>query len=209
MKNRKLKRSVIYGLYALSFIAFFGAIYLIESNVSVKEYQNKKDIYVTKTIFDDTVSVVASEKKLVRPYNNTELSILKNYYSKDATEDEQRGSIIYYENTYMQSSGISYGGKDDFDVVAVYDGTVLSVSEDKLLGATIKIKHSDDVISIYQSLKDVIVKENDKIQQGQILGTSGTSTLESDLGQHVYFELLVKEKPVNPENSFGKTLSEL
>ena len=209
MKNRRLKKPVIYGLYVLSFIAFFGAIYLIESNISVKEYKDKKDTYVTKTVLDNVVSVVATEQKLTRPYTSSEISILKNYYSKDASEDEQKGSIIYYENTYMQSSGISYGAKEDFDVIAVYDGTVVSVSEDELLGTTVKIKHSDDVISIYQSLKDVTVKAEDKILQGQILGTSGTSKLESDLGNHVYFELLVKNNAINPENAFGKTLSEI
>ena len=57
----------------------------------------------------------------------------------------------------MQSTGVSYGGVDDFDVVAVLDGTVTSVREDELLGTIVEIKHNNNLTSVYQSLKDVSV----------------------------------------------------
>lgn len=209
MKERRLKKSVVYGIYALSLCAFFGLIYIIEGNNNKTLKPKEEHKYVTKTIFDDTVSVVADEAKIIKPYTDTELKVLQNYYNYEASTDEQEKSIIKYENTYMQSSGISYGGKEDFDVVSVLDGKVIKVKDDKVLGKTVEIKHSDDVISVYQSLSDITVKENDTVTQGQIIAKGGVSNLQKDLKNHVYFEMLVKGNAVNPEKCYGKTLSEL
>lgn len=211
MKVRRLKKSVVYGLYAVSLFAFFGTIYLIESSISKKDFKNKKPeyTYVSKSIFDDTLSVVASEAKIIKPYTDNSLKILKKYYNYQDAESEQQKSIIYYENTYMQSSGISYGGKDDFDVVSVLDGTVISVKNDNIVGTTIEIKHSDDVISVYQSLDNVTVKENDTVKKGQVIGKGGISNINKDLGKHVHFEILIKGNAINPENCYNKSLSEL
>lgn len=211
MKTRRLKKSVVYGIYAVGLFAFFGTIYLIESNISNKNLKNSNtdNTYVSKSLLDDTVSVVAEEAKISKPYTDTELKVLQNYYNYKDAEEEQQRSIIYYENTYMQSSGISYGGKDDFDVVSILDGTVISVKTDNTVGTTVEIKHSDDVVSVYQSLAEITVKENDTVTQGQIIGKGGNSNLQKDLGTHVYFEIIVKGNAVNPESCYGKSLSEL
>lgn len=210
MKTRRLKKSVVYGIYAVCLFAFFGVIYIIETNISNSLKNTKEDYtYVSKSIFDNTINVVAEETKIIKPYTDTELKVLQDYYDYKADQTEQKKSIIYYENTYMQSSGITYGGKDSFDVVSVLDGTVLSVKQDNILGTVVEIKHSDDVISVYQSLSDVVVKENDTVTQGQIIANGGKSNLQKDIGTHVYFEMLVKGNAVNPNDCYGKSLSEL
>lgn len=211
MKTRRLKKSVVYGLYAVSLFAFFGVIYLIESNIGNRNLKNNNIdyTYVSKTIFDDTVNVVANEAKIIKPYTDPDLKVLQKYYNYKDAESEQQKSIIYYQNTYMQSTGISYGGKDDFDVVSILDGTVISVKTDNIVGTTVEIKHSDDVISVYQSLDNVIVKENEVVTRGQVIGKGGTSNINKDLGNHVYFEIVVKGNTINPEDCYNKSLSEL
>ena len=102
----------------------------------------------------------------------------------------------------MQSSGVSYGKENVFDVVSIKDGTVIDVTEDELLGKTIQIKHSDDSISIYQSLSEVAVSKDEVVTRGQTIGKSGTSNVEKDLGNHVHFELIVAGNTVNPETYF-------
>ena len=42
-----------------------------------------------------------------------------------------------------------------------------------------------------------------------MIGKSSTSNLDKDLGSHLYFELIVNGKTVDPENYFDKSLSEL
>lgn len=209
MKQVRLKKSVLYGIYGIGVCAFFGTVFLIEGASSKKEMSKKEESYVTKTIFDNTINVVGEEAKMVKPFTDPDIKIVKNYYNYKADDKTQQDSIIYYENTYMQSSGISYGGKEGFDIVAVFDGTVTSVKKDDILGTVIEIKHSDNVTSVYQSLSDTTVKENEAVTQGQIIGKSGESNLQKDLKDHLYFELLVDGNLKNPEECFNKTLSEL
>ncbi len=209
MKKNVLKKPILYSIYGILAVSFFGTVFLIEGLNNKKDMAKKDDNYVTKSIFDDTVSVVAEENKMVKPYTDPEVKIVQNFYNYKDEAEKQQESIIYYQNTYMQSSGVSYGGKTGFDVVAVFDGTVTSVKKDETLGTVIEIKHSDNVTSVYQSLSDTTVKENETVIQGQIIGKSGESNLQKDLKDHLYFELLINGNAVNPEEYYNKALSEL
>ena len=189
MTERRLKKSVIYGVYSLGIIALIGTIYLIESSIakgSLKD--NDNTTYVSKTIFDDSIPVIADDVKIARPYSDAEIKVIKSYYDYQADEESQKNSIIFHEDTYMQSSGIAYGGKENFEVKSVLDGTVVDVKEDKLLGKIVEIKHSNDVISVYQSLSEVAVEKDAVIKQGDVIGKSGTSNISTELGNHLYFE---------------------
>ena len=209
MANRRLKKSVIYGIYSLAFIAMIGLIYLVESNIPKKQFNNNEYSYVSKTIFDDVIPVVKTEEKITRPYTADDVKIIKTYYDYKGEETSQQNSIIYYENTYMQSSGVSYGKEDKFDVVSILPGTVEEIKEDELLGKVVKIKHNDNVISLYQCLSETTINEGDTVIEGQVIGQSGTCNLEKDIKNHVYFELLINNETVNPENYYGKTLKEI
>ena len=169
MTSRKLKRPVVYGIYIGAVVLVLGAIYLIEGSLSkgtFKEDDNERPVYVSDTIFSEDIPVVGSDSKILRPYTDTEVTIVKNYYDYQGNAESQIESILYHENTYLQNSGISYGGKDNFDVVAILDGKVVSVKEDSLLGKIVELEHSNGMISVYQSLSEVIVAEGDSITGG-------------------------------------------
>ena len=88
----------------------------------------------------------------------------------------QQNAIINYDTTYIQNNGTSYGGIDDtFDVVSVLPGKVASVKEDKLMGKIVTIEHESNVITTYQSLSEVTVKEGDTVAQGTVIGKAGES----------------------------------
>lgn len=210
MTKRKLKKQVVYSIYAVALVSLFGALYFIEKSTSPYNLNAADDIrYVSKTIFDKDIPVASTEKTIVRPYVDNEIKVVKAFYDYQADAKEQEKSLILSENTYIQSSGASYGGKENFEVVAILDGTVTDVKEDNLLGKIIEISHGNEVISVYQSLSDVKVKKDDKITQGQVIGTSGTANIDKDLGNHLYFELIVKGSNVNPEEYYDKKINEL
>ncbi len=210
MTKRRIKRPVIYGIYAFVFALMIGAVYLVESKMNQTSFnQDQNYDYVSDTITEEDIPVVDTKEVVIRPYTDTEITIKKDYYDYKADATKQENSIIYYENTYMQNSGISYGGKDSFDVVAILDGTVSDVKDDELLGKIVEIKHNNDVISVYQSLGEVSVKKGDAVSQGQNIGKSGTSNISKDLGSHLHFELIVKGQTVNPEEYYDKNISEL
>lgn len=211
MKTRKLKKSVIPALYALAIVAVLGSVYLIENAMNNHDFK-EEDHYgkVNKTILDDTEPVVNEQKeiKIIRPYKDSEIKIVKNYYDYKGTEESQQNSLIYHDNTYIQNSGVAYGGKENFEVIAVLDGTVVDVKEDKLLGKIVQIKHANDIISVYQSLGTVNVKKDDTVKQGDVIGTSGTSNISKDLNNHMSFELIKSGQIVNPEEYYDKIPSE-
>lgn len=209
MKNRKLKKPVIYSLYALGFVMVFGALFLLEGLIPNNGFNGTDDNYVNKTVFEFDVPVVSTAEVIIRPYSGEDIKVVKDYYDYKAEAESQVRSLIYYENTYLQNSGVSYGREESFDVVAVFDGTVTAVKDDKSLGKIVEVTHSNDMISIYQSLGEVLVSENQEIKQGTIIGKSGTCNLESELNNHLHFELVLKGLVVNPENYYDKKVSEL
>ncbi len=212
MKSRRLKKDVIYVLYGLAAIAFIGVIYAIQSvtssNASFQDDEGYQ--YVSQTIFDHVTTVNAEDtSKILKPYNDSNVKLLKGYYDYKGESASQEDAIIYYENTYMQSSGVSYGTKEPFQVLSILDGEVTAVNDDDILGKTVQIKHDNDIVSVYQSLSEVTVKVGDKIKQGDVLGKSGKSNLDKDLGNHLYFELIIKDVNVNPEQYFDKSINEI
>lgn len=212
MTNRRLKKPVLYGIYVSTVFLILGAIFLIEgalSKASFKESNDERPTYVSDTIFSEDIPVVGEETKIIRPYTDTEIKVVKNYYDYQGSSETQVDSILYHENTYLQNSGVSYGGKENFDVVAILDGTVIDIKEDALLGNIVQIEHSNEMISIYSSLSEVNVKKGDTIKQGIVLGKSGTNNIAKDLGSHLDLELIIKGQTVNPESYYDKSVSEI
>lgn len=207
----KLKPFVIPMLYSIAFLAFLISIFFLRKslNTPVFEETDKDFIYVTKTIFDDVVPVVGTEKNIIRPYTDSEVKAVKYFYDKEDEISKQQESIIYYENTYMQNSGVDYSGKDNFDVVAVTDGTVINVNEDNLLGKIVEIRHTNELISVYQSLSTVTVKQGDTVTQGQSIGKSGTCNVAVSLKDHLHLEILFNGKVLDPETIYDKTIKDL
>lgn len=211
MKKRVLRKWVVYGVYALTFLSVFSSIYFIEKTLAPENtFNNDKDyIYVSKTIFDNEIPVVSSGIQIIRPYKATDIDVAKNYYDYKADADEQKKSLLYYEDTYLQNSGVEYKGSDNFDVVSILNGTVISIKNDNILGNVVQIRHDNDMISVYQSLSDVNVTENQEVKQGDIIGKSGTNNISKDLGDHLHFELIIDGQNVNPEEYYNKSLSEI
>lgn len=208
MTKRRLKKPVAYALYGLVFVSVFGAIFSIET-ATTPSLKKPEIEYVSKTIIEENKPVVAINNVIKRPYNNENVKIIKDYYDYRDESVEQENSIIYYEDTYLQSSGVAYGSGESFDVVSILDGTVSSISENELLGNIIEIDHGNGIIGYYQSLSEITVKKGDAVIQGQTLGKSGFSNIAKELNDHLNFELSIKGKLVNPEDYYDRNISDL
>lgn len=211
MKQRKLKKEVIYAVYVVVFLLLVGLIYYIETAISNVLFQPDNDDYdyVSDTIIEDDVPVVNVGQAIIRPYVDSAVKLLKGYYDYQKDSAEQERALVFHVDTYYQNSGVDYGGKENFDVVAILDGSVIDVKEDELLGKNVEIKHNNELISVYQSLSEVKVKKGDVIKQGAIIGKSGMSNFNKDLGDHLHFELIYKGQAVNPEEYYEKELGDL
>lgn len=220
MRKRKLKKVFVPVMYVMSIAMLLGSVYFIEELISkqilmrneVDEVEEVLDDYYYEEELDDdnvNIPVISTEVLIARPYNNANVKIVKGFYDYKADEASQEESIIYYGNTYMQNSGVDYGMGSEFEVVSILDGTVMEVIDDEIMGKTVKIKHSNEMISVYQSLGSVDVKVDDKLSQGMIIGKSGEANVSSDLGNHLHFELYYNGTVVNPEEYYEKAINEL
>lgn len=214
-KKLKLKPYVMPSIYVVLITVFvISAMTTFEDNPSEVE-----DVrYVSNAILSNDTPVVSLKPNgnndssvviVIRPYNDASVRIGKNFYNYKADEEKQQNSIVNYENTYIQNSGIDYVKSDSFDVISILDGTVISVNNNELLGNTIEIQHDKNFISVYQSLSTVTVKEGDSVMQGQVLGKTGSCKINNELGKHLHFELFKEGQVVNPEEYYNKNIKDL
>jgi len=198
MRKIRLKKQVVSVCIGLFFIIPIIALIII----STKELKESKDYpnYIDESIVSDTIPVINSTKKIINPYNDQSVKIIKGYYDYKGEENKQINSILVHENTYIQNTGIDYGLENSFDVIAVLEGTVTNIKEDEVTGKMIEVKNDDDYTVIYQSLSEINVKKGDIINQGQVLGKSGENEIDKEMGNHLHFEVYKNGQSINPEN---------
>lgn len=145
--------------------------------------------------------------KVIKPYTEKTVTISKYFYDKEAEETRQQQSLIKYENIYMPNTGILYSSDKEFDVIATLDGKVTRVKEDEILGNIIEIEHSNNIVTIYQSVKNVNVKVGDTVKQGDLLAKSGSNKLENEKDNCLHFEVYLDGNLINPDTFYNLDLS--
>ena len=213
MYNRRVRKVLVPTIYGICVFAFVVSMYFAGVIANKYLFSKSDDLqYVDGEIteeLDRDIPVVSTPSIIGKPFLSNDVKLVKSFYDYKADNQSQENAIILFESTYMQNSGVDYSNSEVFDVISILDGSVISVKEDNILGTTIEIRHSNDLISVYQSLSDVVIKEGDEIIQGQIIAKSGTSNINKELGNHLHFELYYKGSIVNPEEYYNKDINEL
>lgn len=198
MKRLKLKA------YVIPSVLLVVAILLLLNSVT-KTPIEENYTYVSNTILEESIPVMNEKIMIINPYLDQGVTIGKEYYDYKGESSHQEKSIVYYDGTYMQNSGVDFVSNNVFEVVSILPGTVTDVKEDELLGKIVEVKH-DKYVALYQSLSDVSVKKGDSIFQGQPIGKSGTNELDKVIGNHLHFELSYDGNIVNPLDHLNKEL---
>ena len=211
MKKFKLKKKVKNVIIVLSFALITITSYIVFS-IKTKPVLKQDDnayTYVNDYIFDNYYPVVKEDETIGMPYTDSNVKIHKSFYEKEGTKEEQEQAIIYHEGTYMQNSGVSFTSESTFDVTSILSGTVTDVTDDPLLGKSIEIRSSTEIITMSQSLSDVLVKKGDLIEKGQVIGKSGTCKLYEDINNVLHVEVYKNGAIINPTKYFNKELKTL
>jgi len=163
---------------------------------------------------DQAIEVARAMENVKLPLtakDSSNVVIQKKFYEDNAKAEEQEAALVVYQNQYHPNTGIDITVKDGeaFDVIASLSGMVTRVEEDALLGNVIEIRHSDDIVVQYSSIKGMKVEVGDEIEQGQAIATAGQSLFNEEAGTHVHFEIRKDGVPVNPEKFLNKPVSEL
>jgi hypothetical protein len=97
-------------------------------------------------------------------------------------------------------SGIDIGAERGTPVLAPAAGTVAFAGTHAEYGLTVMLDHGEDLRTIYGHLSEVSVALGQVIARGAELGRTGNSGRSS--GPHLHYEILVKNRPVNPRAYF-------
>ena len=198
-RKRKLKPFVMPMVYALAFTALVLSLSVVDT-IQNKKVSKADDnyTYVNNSIISSNVPVVKEEKIMVKPYTSEKVEISKKFYDTNASDEEKQNALIYYNDTYMQNSGVLYKSKEAFDVVTILDGTVVDVKKDEVLGNIVEIKHSNNLITTYEGLSTVNVKKDQLLKQGDVIGKSGKLNLGEEIENGLLFEVISDGKYINP-----------
>ena len=179
----------------------------------VKNFLNERKDYdytLDKVFIKDTIPVSKNESNMiVKPYTNDKVKVYSYFYDFEGDSKKQLDSLIYYENTYMQNNGVDYSNDEDFDVVSILDGEVISIEDNAIYGKVVTIKHNDNLKSVYSNVKNVLVNVGYKISQGEIFASSDTYKVDTKVKSLLHFEVYYKDNALDPENLYTMSVSDL
>lgn len=102
-------------------------------------------------------------------------------------------------DTWQSHKGVDLVAEEGAEVSAMLGGTVVEVSESYGMGNVVKIDHGNNVVATYASLADVNVVQGQVVNQGDKIGTVGTTaSYEFADGAHLHLEICVDGKAVDP-----------
>ena len=99
-------------------------------------------------------------------------------------------------NAYIFNSGIDISAPLGEAVRAASFGRVIYIGNIKGYGDIVILDHGGNVTTLYAHLSKVLIKINDQISKGQIIGQVGTSG--GAKSPQLHFEVRVEGKPVDP-----------
>ena len=205
---RRLKKYVIPTTLGLT-----GTTLLISASLMLltKKPVDTNYRYTVSEIKEQVYPVIneVEDKKPMKPFLEESVSKEKDYYRKDDDVNTQNNSLMYYENTYMPSTGILYSSNEGFDVVASVDGKVNKVGEDNILGNYVVIEHANGYKTTYYSLSEIAVKEGDGLIKGDVIGISGSNKLEGSSNKYnILFETYHDGYLMDPEDFYNISFNE-
>lgn len=210
MKTKRLKKFVLPTVYVMVIgVLFISISYLGNVLQSKIEYGNMAVSALKSNVTPVGKNDDIVESKIERPYVSSDVSISKSFYDMKDEETTQQNSLVYYENTYLQNSGVLYSANNPFDVISAYDGTVTNVSKDEILGNFVEITHNSNLKTIYYSLSDVQVKKDDTVISGDVIGKSGDNSLNGEKENCLLFEVYHNGTAIDPEDFYNMNIEDL
>jgi murein DD-endopeptidase MepM/ murein hydrolase activator NlpD len=168
---------------------FIEGHYIGEGNIVAAEFTNQGETF-TAIMSDDgryfTPEGRAMRKSFLRsPVDFTRIS--SNFTKRRYHPVQKR---------WKAHRGIDYAAKRGTPVKASGDGKVIKSTYDKYNGHHVFIQHGEKYTTKYLHFTKRMVRKGQKVRQGQIIGTVGSTGLAS--GPHLHYEFLVDGVHRNP-----------
>ena len=151
-KKRKLKRFVMRSIYvALVAILVISTFATFANLKSVNE--EEKINYVSNGIWTNDTPVASVEKVIVKPYTAKDVAIGRYFYDYRDEGTQQQNAIIFYENSYIQNSGVDYILDNRIFSTSFYQGIITyckAFLEDEGYYVTLFTEEPDELDRLYK-----------------------------------------------------------
>lgn len=124
-------------------------------------------------------------------------------YTSVSMEYTDGKDLLFVFNSTMAEwsahKGVDLVAADGTAVNAMYDGTVIDVTETFGMGQIVTIDHGDNVVAKYASLADVQVIKGQTVKKGDMLGSASTTASNEFMdGAHLHLEVSLNGTTVDP-----------
>lgn len=143
---------------------------------------------------DEDESGKPTDNKIVFSLPVANSTVIKGYTSSTVVFNKTLG-------VYTGHMGIDFAAEAGSVVVAVYDGTIESITTSYLQGTTITINHGNGLKTIYNSVEAAEdLAEGQNVKKGDAIATvSDNNRQEYKDGAHLHFEVIENGKKIDPE----------
>lgn len=169
---------------------------------NIEEVEKKE-----KEIEEEKQEVVKEEIKKEEVTTNIQPEVIKDPEFTMPVEGEiargfAKDSLIYSETLeeWIVHLGVDIKADRTTVVKAAEKGTVTAIKNDPRYGLTVVIEHVNGYKTVYSNLLTTeFVKEGEKVEKGQSIGTVGNSAAFEIVDEpHLHFEILKDENQVDP-----------
>lgn len=102
-------------------------------------------------------------------------------------------------------AGIDIAAKSGTNIYSAFDGIVFEADYDEWNGNYLKIKHDNNIMTVYCHCENLNVKKGQKIRAGEVIATVGSTG--SSTGPHLHFELRIDNISYNPEKALKEAVN--
>ncbi len=99
--------------------------------------------------------------------------------------------------------GLDIAANKGEPIYAVAGGRIIEVGSNSIYGNYVVVEHEGELTSKYAHCTDVVVRENERVKQGEKIATVGSTGLST--GSHLHLELKFEGIFVDPEHYFEVT----
>lgn len=221
--------AAFYIIIAFCLIAIGGAAWFAAASINKRDMPKTESGEVpNSSYYSSPESSIISDPPAVTPSEEVGKAVSDEPYSSEQTATESKEdnsySVIFsmpvggevikdYSEKQLQYSatygdmrihtGIDIACEDGTSVSAAGDGRVTAVEESSFLGNTVTIDHGNGITTKYAALKNIKVKEGDKVTAGDIIGTVTTVPGECADQSHLHFEVFKNGHSAPPLSTLG------
>lgn len=162
----------------------------------------KSDVYL-QSLSLDTIQVLAKDKEKM-------VGALPTIWPMDRTK--LRGKIgAFGFRTHpilrirMGHEGVDLAGPVGLPIYSTADGKVVAAGRESGYGLTVVVDHGYGYKTRYAHLSKIRVEKGQQVRRGERVGDLGNTGRST--GPHLHYEVLYRNRPVNPINYLGRDMS--